>query len=111
MSSSLFNSEFAKSAIASLSDEDKRKYKKIGEELYGNINFEDSEVLNNIPPPMEEALAYIKEQLKAGLHPSALEENEKVFLEDAYGEKWYEDWGYTKEDLTEIKTLKIKFDS
>jgi hypothetical protein len=60
MSGSLFNSEFAKSAVASLSDEDKRKYKKIGEELYGNINFEDSEVLNNIPPPMEEALAIFR---------------------------------------------------
>jgi hypothetical protein len=102
----LFDNPMTRAALAAMSDEQKRKYKEIGEEMYGHIDFEDSKVLNNIPPPMEEALAYIKEQLKSGLHPSALDDNEKIFLSDALGEEWYKSWGYVKEDLNEIVTLK-----
>lgn len=102
----LFDNPMTRAALEAMSDEDKRRYKQMGEDMYGHMNFEDAKVLNNIPAPMEEALAYIKEQLKSGLHPSALSEDEKVFLSDAYGEEWYKDWGYTKEDLKEIVTFK-----
>ena len=103
---SLFDNPMTRAALSSMSDEDKRKYKKIGEELYGHMNFEDAKVLNSVPAPMEEALAYIQEQLKSGLHPSALDDNEKAFLADSYGDEWYLKWGYVKEDLDEIKTMK-----
>jgi hypothetical protein len=102
----LFDNPMTRSALAAMSDEEKRRYKQIGEEMYGHMNFEDAKVLNSVPAPMEEALAYIYEQLKSGLHPSALDDNEKAFLADADGEEWYKKWGYVKEDLTEIKTLK-----
>lgn len=102
----LFDNPMTRSALAAMSDDEKRRYKEIGQEMYGHMNFEDAKVLNNIPAPMEEALAYIHEQLKSGLHPSALDDNEKAFLADSEGEEWYKKWGYVKEDLDEIKTLK-----
>jgi hypothetical protein len=101
----LFDNPMTRAALDAMSDDEKRRYKQIGEEMYGHMNFEDSKVLNNIPPPMEEALAYIQEQLKSGLHPSALDDNEKAFIADALGNEWYKKWGYVEEDLVEIVTL------
>ena len=65
-------------------------------------------ILNNIPEPMKEFLLYITEQLKSGIHPSDLEDNEKKFLKDAFGNEWYIKYGYVEEDLYSIKTLEQK---
>ena len=63
-----------------LSEEDKKRYKMIGDHLYGRINFEDCQSLNNMPPSMAEAVAYLESQLQAGFHPSMLDENEKALI-------------------------------
>ena len=100
----LFHNQMTKVAMDALSQEDKEKYRIIGEKLYGNINFENSEILDNKEPPIEEAVAYLESQLNSGLHPSNMEDNEKQILFNFYGDKWYEKWGYIKEDLNEITT-------
>lgn len=102
----LFENQIVKSAIAALSEDEKQRYKMIGDHLYGRINFEDCQSLNNMPPCMAEAVAYLEEQLQAGFHPSMLDENEKALLVDNYGHEWYKDWGYIKDDLLDIVTLK-----
>lgn len=102
----LFDNPMVRAASAAMSDEDKAKYKQIGEEMYGNMDFENSQVLDNTPAPMMEAVAYVEEQLKSGLHPSMMEDNEKALLADIYGNKWYEKWGYVEGDLTDIVTIK-----
>lgn len=99
----LWDNPMIRSAIKAMSPEELQKYKEIGESLYGNIDFEGSKVINNIPPPMEEAVAYVSESLKSGLHPSMLEENEVALLTDVYGDKWYERWGYTKDNWKTIE--------
>jgi hypothetical protein len=101
----LFDNPMTRAAMSALSVEEKEKYARIGEHLYGRINFEDGQALNNMPPPMVEAVACIELQLESGLHPSMLEENEKNLLNDAYGEEWYLKWNYVKEDLDDIITL------
>jgi len=106
-SGGLFNDPNIKAAIEALSEEDKLRYKKIGEALYEHIDYNENSVLNNMPLPMQEAVAYIEDQLRSGLHPSFLEEKEKVLLSDVYGKKWYEKWGYIEEDLKEIVTCKF----
>lgn len=103
----IFNNAMTRSAMSALSKEDLERYKEIGKQLYDGIDFEDSRILNNMPPPMAEAVAYVLESIKSGMHPSMLAENEKELLKDAYGEKWYEKYGYVEGDLTEIVTLKI----
>lgn len=100
----LFEGALAKAALASLSPEDREKYRIIGEQLYGNINFEEGKV-NNTPAIMTEAADCIETQLRSGLHPSMLEENEKALMEEVYGKEWYKRWNYTEEDLMDIVTL------
>jgi hypothetical protein len=48
---------------------------------------------------MEEALAYVVESLKSGIHPSYLDENERAIMVAGFGEEWYTKWGYSKKDL------------
>ena len=55
----LFNDPTLKKARDSLSDDDKEKYKKMGEYLFNNVNFADPELTDNFTPPFEEACAYI----------------------------------------------------
>lgn len=99
----LWNNPMAKAAMNALSDEDILRYKAIGEQLYGNIDFEAAKVLNNMPPPMAEAVAYVSMGLTSGLHPSDLTEDELALMVDTYGVKWYEMWDYTEESSKKIE--------
>ena len=105
----LFDNPMVNAAQAALSEEDKERFRILGESMFGGVNFEDGQVLNNMPPPMAEAVAYVELQLQAGLHPSSLDDNEKALLADAYGENWFIQWGYVKEDLDDIVTLTPSF--
>ena len=98
----LFDNPMVRSAMAALSEEDKQNYKTIGDHLYGRINFDNGQSLE---PPIAEAVAYIETSLQSGMHPSLLEENDYALLKEQYGEEWYKQWGYVKEDLTEMVTL------
>ena len=102
----LFEGQLAKAALAALSDEEKERYKKIGEELYGTIDFESNQSKSTMADDMLEALACIEIQLNSGLHPSDLENNEKELLKDAYGDDWFKKWNYELDDLKNIVTLK-----
>lgn len=101
----LFEGALAKAALASLSPEDREKYRIIGEQLYGNIDFENGKV-NTTPGEMADAVAYIEIQIRSGLHISLLEDNEKNLMQEIYGKEWYKKWNYIEEDLTDIVTLK-----
>ena len=101
----LFDNPMVRAAKNALSEEDKEKYKIIGEHLYGRMDFESGESTDSVPPPILDALAYITNELKAGLHPSFMEEDEKALLQNAYGDEWYKKWGYIKEDLENIVTF------
>jgi hypothetical protein len=99
---SLFDNPMVTAAKKSMTPEMLDHYKQIGEEMYGNIDFETDTVLNNMPPPMSEAVAYIEISIRSGQHISTLEPNEKMLLEDAFGSEWYTRYGYSKEDLDNI---------
>lgn len=101
----LFDNPMVRTASAAMSEEDKEKYKRLGEEMYNNVDFVSGDINSNLPNPMAEATAYLCTQLQAGMHPSVLESNEKALLSEAYGPTWYTRWGYVIEDLTEIITL------
>ena len=76
----LFSNPMVNNALRALSKEQLANYRKIGEEIYGNVNFEDSKILNNMPAPMEEAVAYVEEGIKSGILPRDLDENEIILL-------------------------------
>ena len=102
----LFDNPMVRSALSAMTPEQIEKYKHIGEEMYGGIDFEHSQVLSSMPPPMAEALAYVVESLKSGLHPTDLDEDEINLLKEGYGEEWYKKWGYSEGDLEYIITVK-----
>lgn len=102
----LFNNPMVTAAFAAMSDTEKERYKEIGECMYGHLNFEDSRFVVDPNFKMKEALACIEAQIRSGIHPSYLEENEHLVLEDAYGKEWFKKWGYTQQDLKGIHTLK-----
>jgi hypothetical protein len=106
--SSLWDNPMVTAAKNAMSEEELEKYRKIGESMFKDIDFTSSKVTSeeeNSESFFSESVAYISESLKSGLHPSMLTDNEKLILQNFYGEEWYTKWNYVKEDLTEIKTL------
>ena len=99
--SDLWNNPMVNNALKALTPEQLEEYKKMGEHMYGNIQFEDSKIIGNMPPPMAEAVAYVETGIKSGLLPSDLTEDEVVLLSEAYGEKWYERYGFKKDEVPE----------
>ena len=105
----LFNNPLVNNALKSMTPEQLEGYKKFGESLYGTVDFEDSKIVNNMPAPMAESVAYIEEGIKSGLLPDDLTEDEVTLLQQAYGDEWYVKYGFKKEDVPEPGlSLKMK---
>jgi len=102
----LFDNPMTRVASDALSEQDKERYKAIGEEIH-QIDYTNSG-LNNMPEQMVESIAHLSECVKSGLHPSMLEDNEKEILVEGLGKTWYKKYGYVEADLDEIVTLVIK---
>ena len=101
---SQFNNPMIENAQKSMTNEQKEHYKRIGEEMYNNIDFEKGEILTNIDNSIKESGKYIYIQVRSGLHPSYLEENEKEIMTQVYGKEWYKEFGYNEKDLSEVNT-------
>jgi hypothetical protein len=105
---SLWNNDMVKSAMEAMSKSDRDKYAKMGESFYKDVDYETSTIIDNtnvIPPFMKDAVLYIEESIKSGLHPSMMTLDETELLKSVYGTKWYEKYGYVEGDLTEIITV------
>ena len=104
--SKLFDNPMVNAARDAMTPEEKEQYRKIGEKMYGHLNFEDADHLIDPNIQMSEARICLEGQLRSGLHPSDMDDNEKAIMVDAYGATWYEKWGYVEQDLGEIVTTK-----
>ena len=102
----LFDNNMVRNALKSMTPEQLEYYQKIGEQMYNTVDFEKNKILD-IAPSDEEMLNYIKCSLNSGLLPCDLEEGEQAFLTNMYGEKWYENFGFSslgkKEEVSPIK--------
>jgi hypothetical protein len=107
-SNDLFDNPMIRSAMKALSPEQLEEYKRIGEYMYKTNNF-TKENPTNIDPEEEirNILFYTTEDLKAGLHPQDLTPKELQILYDVVGETWYEQYGYTKEEVPQIPGFSI----
>lgn len=89
-----------KSAKKALTVEQQEEYKKIGEYMYNNRNYNAIETTNvNKKPSVSELSFYAMESIKAGGHPRDLSEDELQALKQTYGPKWFEKFDYTEEDI------------
>lgn len=102
----LFNNPMIEAARKSMSPEQLEEYKRIGEYMYNNTTFETvnggGSTNSNLTTEMLDAIDYIVNSIQSGQHISTLEENEKMLLKEAYGDKWFEKFDYTEEDLSRI---------
>lgn len=103
----LFDNPMVRAAKASMNPKEIERYRVLGEQLFGAVDFVTSESLDNPAPVMDQAVEYISIQLRSGLHPSLLENSEKELLRSIYGDSWYTNWGYVEQDLNEIFTTKF----
>jgi len=91
-----------RNALTKMSDEDLEGFLKFGEYMYNTVDHQNNEILKNAPPPTADAIRYIHEGLRAGLLPTDMEARERQLMEDTYGPKWYESYGFTEEDLPDL---------
>ena len=96
---SVFDNPYYKNAFNALSQEDKEKYRKMGQYMYGKIDFEQNKILDIKPPPQKESLKYIETSFKSGLLPKDLNEDEIEFMKNTYGKEWYKKYDFLEEDL------------
>lgn len=73
-----------------LSPNEIEMYKQRGEELYGNVDYENTQINSNVPPPVADAIHYIREGIASGLELVDLDDDEKALLESVYGNNWHE---------------------
>jgi hypothetical protein len=104
---SLWDNPMVKEAQKSLSPEDLKHYKEIGESMYKDVDFETSTINGEaVPPFISNSINYIINAIKSGLHISMLDKDEVNLLENIYGKQWYINFGFVKEDLDDIVTIK-----
>ena len=97
----LFNNPMVQSAMKAMTPDQLEEYEQIGKYMY-STNFE-----NKAPQPVSleqetvKGIFYIKEALKAGLHPKDMSPKEIQLMYEFYGAEWYKEYGYEKEEVPE----------
>lgn len=105
-SDDLFNSAFANNVRKSLTPEQLAEYEKIGNYMYSNDGYKVATMGSKVQEPLEEeVIAYAVSALRSGLPPSELSIREIIGISAVYGDKWYERFGYKKEDVPEPRLL------
>ena len=102
----LWNNPMVENAKKSMTKEQLENFRLKGESLYNTIDFVDENGKSRSDNEfMIEGLSYIVNSIKSGLHLSYLDDDEKKVLQEFYGEKWYEKFGYENEDTYRIKNF------
>lgn len=96
----LFNNPMVEKAKKHLPKETLENLKAYGEEMF-SIDFETKGTSAD-DTTSEEVLAQLDMMLRSGIHPSDLNFEEKDFLKEYVGPKWYEKYGWMENDLHRI---------
>lgn len=96
-----FFEQIRRSACDSIPQEQQEHLRKLGEKFHQSFLVETQQTsfrpTNEIM--LEESLAYLIENVKAGLHPKFLTVDEVHLLRAGLGDEWYETFHYTKDDI------------
>ena len=95
----LFENAMFKEMKESLSPEEQEKYEKYGKYMYEEM---DQLTENGDMKAAIDTVSQIKLMVESGMHPSFLDKEEKEFLKNYLGEKWYETFGYLENDLNRL---------
>lgn len=95
----LFDNPMFQEMKKSLSPEEQKKYEQYGKYMYEEM---DQFTENGDMKAAIDTVSQIKLMLESGMHPSFLEKEEKEFLKNYLGDKWYETFGYLENDLNRM---------
>lgn len=96
----LYNNPMINAAKKALSPEQMEEYKRIGNYMYNNTNYNTLETTPKINKPTSQELCmYALEFIKAGGEPVNLSEEELNALVQIKGKKWYEEFGFEEKDI------------
>ena len=93
--SNVFDNPSFKEMKENLSEEDKKKYEKIGESMYNSIDYNSGKILDKNSYDMTLVLKYILEGLKSGLSVEDLSDDEVAILINAFGENWEDKFSFS----------------
>ena len=99
----LFHNQMVDSAMKALTPKELEEYEKVGQYM-----FKTDFVGTSGPNPekeMKDAIFYIKEGLKSGVHPEDMSKKELQIMYDIYGDEWYEEYGYNQDEVPPKPTL------
>ncbi len=82
----LFDNPMVRSARASMTTEQLEDYQEQGKYMF--------EMLDFTKDPLDAYIISLTESLKAGIHPSYLEKDEQLIMENAYGKEWFKKFGW-----------------
>ncbi len=92
----LFNNPMVENAMKQMSPEQLKSFRKLGEQMYNDTNFN---MTKGLPPGSGDAVEYIEAGLRSGLDPMDLDRDEVILLQEYRGKKWYEKYGYKNDDI------------
>jgi hypothetical protein len=96
----LFDNPLVREARKNMTKEQIESLAKKGEDIFVNdITLMGTQNDDTDSKEVYEQLCFM---LKSGLHPSFFSRDEKDFLKNYVGEKWYEKFGYLENDLNRI---------
>ena len=103
----LFNNPLVENAKKSMTADELNRYKILGEEMF-SIDFACSNAPQKDEPVsddfdfLENCKKNIESSIASGLHISYLSDQEKKFMFDYVGDKWWEKYGFTNLDLNQL---------
>ncbi len=86
-------------ALANMSPAERKALAAAGQEMYGNLDKYTGEDTT----PMDETVFVIEAQVRSGLHPSLLTDDEKTLMLEMKGANWVEPFGYTPSELQKFE--------
>jgi len=89
-------------AVEGLDAGAKMAYQDIASVLCGG---EGSVVGSELLDLKEEKVAFVIRQIKDGLHPSLMDPGEQKIMFETFGQEWYLDYGYIREDCFALITI------
>jgi hypothetical protein len=96
----LFNNPMVEAAKKSMTPEQLEEYKRVGEYMYNNDVYKVSEIGSKVKQPENsDLILYSTQALKSGGSPHDLSGAELRALIDVYGDKWYERFGFTQDEV------------
>lgn len=96
--SSLFNNPMVDMAMKALTPEQRAEYEKIGKYIFKTDYTKETQKINP-QEEIKEAVVYIENCIRSGLHPNDLNDREKQIMIGVKGKHWYKEFDYNDSDM------------